>query len=162
MSRCVHLECVWSLFEKANNNKREREEGPISTAIISKPCHSSLWHLFRTHLSGSCSLSQHATCHLKIRDNYTVHTTGYWGSFYDPDRATPYTNSIHIYKCLLYTSPPTHTRPTPSSLLTLAKEIFILRLVYSCVLLFIPPTLPPCFLSLSLSLPFSLDSLISQ
>ncbi len=93
-----HMLCL-SLKKKITTS-RCCLEGPISTTVTSEPSHSSPWHLRRVHLSGSCSLSQHATCHLKIRDNYTVHTTGYWASFYDPQR-TIFVYSVFLFEQLL-------------------------------------------------------------
>lgn len=77
---CVEICRNVSVCIKATVSDESAEKVQL-TPLLS---HSSQWHLCQNHPSGICSLSQHATCHLKIRDNYTVLTTGYWGAFFQP------------------------------------------------------------------------------
>lgn len=62
------------------------KEASISATTLPPPSHSSLWHLCQSHLSDSCSLSQHATCHLEIRDNYTAHNNSSLRIFPQPSK----------------------------------------------------------------------------
>lgn len=92
-------------LKKATTRSKCCKDASISTTVLSQPPHSSLWHLCQSHVSGGCSLSQHATCHLKIRDNYTVHTTVYWGSFYNPQRAIIWSNLDLFWSAINMSSP---------------------------------------------------------